>query len=102
MGAAEEFAKYLDKYLAEVSDGPEGDLQMRERLPMASIVDTTDENVLRDNLSDEEIDSWTGYMAWNLWELLAKQIGPAVVKPKEPKPEGDGEKKPAEEPKPKK
>ena len=73
MGAAEDFAKYLDKYLAEVPDGPAGDLAMRERLPMASIIDTTDENVLRDNLSDEEIDSWTGYMAWLLWELLAKR-----------------------------
>lgn len=73
MGAAEDFAKYLDKYLAEVPDGPAGDIEMRKRLPVASIVDTTDESVLRDSLSDDEIDSWTGYMAWNLWELLAKR-----------------------------
>ena len=73
MGAAEDFAKYLDKYLGEVPDGPAGDLEMRKRLPVPSIVDTNDESVRRDNLSDEEIDSWTGYMAWNLWELLAKR-----------------------------
>jgi hypothetical protein len=72
MGAAEDFAKFLEKYLGEVPAGEEGDREMRRRLPVP-FMDTTDEDVRRDSLTDAEIDSWTGYMAWNLWELIAKR-----------------------------
>ncbi|HEV8626700.1 MAG TPA: hypothetical protein VG034_19810 [Acidimicrobiia bacterium] len=72
MGAAEDFAKFLDKYLGEVPAGEEGDREMRRRLPVP-FFDTTDDDVRRDSLTDDEIDSWTGYMAWNLWELIAKR-----------------------------
>ena len=72
MPDAADFVKFLEKYLGEVPAGEEGDAEMRRRLPVP-FFDTTEEDVRRDSLSDAEIDSWTGYMAWNLWELIAKR-----------------------------
>lgn len=71
MGAAEDFAKYMERYQAEVPPGPAGDLEMRKRIGIP-IVDTSDENVHRP-LSDEEIDAWLAYMAWNIWDVFASR-----------------------------
>lgn len=69
MGAEEDFAPFLERYLAEVPPGPEGDAQMRAKLA-APITTLTRESVLRDELSDDEIDSWFEYFGWNLWDVI--------------------------------
>ncbi|SNT12809.1 hypothetical protein SAMN05421642_109239 [Rhodococcoides kyotonense] len=45
---------------------------MRRRDPHP-FVDTTAADVEPDRLDDDQIDSWFGYMAWNLWELMASR-----------------------------
>lgn len=71
-GAPEDFAKFVERYLAEVPGGPEGDLEMRRRIPVP-FMDITDTDVRRDSLTDDEINGWLGYVAWNLWELIANR-----------------------------
>ena len=71
MGAAEDFAKYMQRYQAEVPPGVEGDLEMRKRIGIP-IMDTTDEDVHR-SLTDEEMDGWLAYMAWNIWDVFASR-----------------------------
>ncbi|MFI7167156.1 hypothetical protein ACIBM3_32370 [Rhodococcus erythropolis] len=67
-----DFAAYIEKFMAEVPRGPEGDAEMRRRLPNV-FVDTTAANIRPDNIDDDQIDSWFDYMAWNLWELIASR-----------------------------
>lgn len=69
MGAEEDFAPFLANYLAEVPPGVEGDAIMRAKLA-APITTLTRESVLRDTLSDEEIESWFEYFGWNLWDVI--------------------------------
>ena len=69
MGAEEEFAKFLENYLAETPAGVEGDAQMRAGLA-APITTLTRESVMKDTLTDEEIDSWFEYFGWNLWDVI--------------------------------
>lgn len=52
-----DFAKFVEKYLAEVPGGPAGDREMRRRDP-APFIDTTAADIRPDTLSDEQIDSW--------------------------------------------
>src|SRR5215212_6708429 len=70
MSEAEDFAKFVEKFMAEVPGGPEGDREMRRRDP-SPFVDTTAADIVPDTLTDEQIQSWCDYMAWNLWELIA-------------------------------
>lgn len=70
--AAAEFAKFVEKFLAEVPAGPEGDAEMRRRVPHTA-VDVTTADIRPDELSDEQLYSWFDYMAWNLWEVIAKR-----------------------------
>lgn len=70
MSEAEDFAKFIEKFLGEVPGGVEGDREMRRRDP-SPLVDTTAADIRPDNLSDDQIQSWFDYMAWNLWELIA-------------------------------
>lgn len=69
---AQEFAKFVEKFQAEVPGGVEGDLQMRRRDPNP-FVDTTAADIQPDSLTDDQIHSWFDYMAWNLWELIASR-----------------------------
>jgi hypothetical protein len=82
--SAEDFAKFLEKFLGEVPPGPEGDAEMRKRIKVP-FMDTTDEDVRRDNLTDDEIDGWQQYHAWNLWELIANRAteGPSGLIPRQ-------------------
>jgi len=72
MAAPEEFAKFLERYLAEVPGGDEGDREMRRRIKVP-FMDTTDDDVRRDAIADEEIDGWLSYVGWNLWEPIANR-----------------------------
>lgn len=69
---AVDFAKFVEKFMAEVPGGVEGDAEMRRRDPNP-FVDTTAADIQPDELSDEQIHSWFDYMAWNLWELIASR-----------------------------
>jgi hypothetical protein len=72
MASPEEFAKFLERYLAEVPGGDEGDREMRRRITVP-FMDTTDADVRRDEITDAEIDGWFTYLGWNLWELIANR-----------------------------
>jgi hypothetical protein len=61
--------KYLQAFLGEVSQGVEGDRQMRDRVPVR-FMDTTDADVRRDHLEPAEVNSWLDYAAWNLWDFI--------------------------------
>lgn len=65
-----DFMKFVEKFMAEVPGGIEGDAEMRRRDPHP-FVDTTAADIIPDHLEDDQIDSWFDYMAWNLWELIA-------------------------------
>jgi hypothetical protein len=82
--SAEDFAKFLEKFLGEVPPGPEGDAEMRRRIKVP-FMDTTDEDVRRDDLTDDEIDGWQQYHAWNLWEVIANRAteGPSGLIPRQ-------------------
>jgi hypothetical protein len=69
---AEDFAPFLERYLAEVPGGPEGDAEMRRRIPVP-FMDITAQDARLDQLTDEQIDGWFSYAAWNLWELIANR-----------------------------
>jgi hypothetical protein len=70
MTEAIDFALYVEKFMAEVPGGVAGDAEMRRRDPHP-FVDTTAADIQPDQLTDDQIDSWFNYMAWNLWELIA-------------------------------
>ena len=70
MTAEVDFMTFVEKFMAEVPGGVEGDTEMRRRDPHP-FVDVTGADILPDHLSDQQIDSWFDYMAWNLWELIA-------------------------------
>jgi hypothetical protein len=70
MSEAVDFMKFVEKFMAEVPGGPAGDAEMRRRDP-SPFVDTTAADIRPDTLTDDQIDSWFNYMAWNLWELIA-------------------------------
>ncbi|WP_051471365.1 hypothetical protein [Patulibacter minatonensis] len=76
MGEAEDaaaaFQPFLEQYLAEVPGGAAGDRKIRERIT-TPFMDITAEDVRLDSLTDEQIDGWQQYAAWNLWELIANR-----------------------------
>jgi hypothetical protein len=57
-------------YLGVTPGGVEGDRAFRSNL-RTGILETTDENVARDHLSDEEINEYLAYSGWNLWDMIA-------------------------------
>lgn len=67
-----DFAAMLERYRGEHALGAAGDRSMMDTLK-TSIVDTDDQNVLRNRLSVEEIDDFLAYTGWNLWDLLARR-----------------------------
>lgn len=62
-------AAYLAAFLGEVPQGEPGNAMMRERLTVP-FIDTTRENVRRERLETDEINSWLDYAAWNLWDFI--------------------------------
>jgi hypothetical protein len=70
--AAAAFQPYLERYLAQVPGGPEGDLEMRKKID-TPFMDVTADTLRLDSLSDEQIDGWQTYAAWELWELIANR-----------------------------
>ena len=60
---------YLQAFLGQVPQGVAGDRQMRERVEIP-FMDTTEESVLRADLTTSEINSWLDYAAWNLWDFI--------------------------------
>ncbi|MCE0761935.1 hypothetical protein LWC35_03260 [Pseudonocardia kujensis] len=62
----------LARYRGTYPAGAEGDRQFRDSLK-TSVVETTDDSVLRNRLSTEEIDDFLAYTGWNLWDLLGKR-----------------------------
>lgn len=69
---AVDFAAFIEKFMAEVPGGIEGDALMRRRDPHP-FVDTTASDIRPDNLDDSQINSWFNYMAWSLWEVIASR-----------------------------
>lgn len=67
-----DFAAFIEKFMAEIPGGPEGDAILRQRDPHP-FVDTTAADIRPDKLDDDQINSWFDYMAWNLWELIASR-----------------------------
>lgn len=65
---AEQLAALLAAYRGEISDGPSGNLQMRNRM-RTGVLDNSGENIRRD-LSVDEIDDYLAYAGWNLWDLI--------------------------------
>jgi hypothetical protein len=72
MSSPEDFLPFLERYLAEVPGGVEGDRVMRERIGQV-FSDTTAADVRPDALDDAQIDSWFQYASWNLWDLIANR-----------------------------
>lgn len=72
MAAAEDFARYVERFMAEVPGGDEGERQMRERIEVA-FMDTTSEDIRLERLSDAQLDGWFDYVAWTLWDILANR-----------------------------
>lgn len=67
-----DFAAFVEKFMAEVPGGVEGDAIMRQRDPKP-FVDTTTADIRPDRLDHDQIDSWFNYMGWSLWELMASR-----------------------------
>ncbi|EWT06080.1 hypothetical protein N864_00285 [Intrasporangium chromatireducens Q5-1] len=61
--------QYLSAWLGEVPQGTPGHEQMRSRLKVP-FIDTTGENVRRDRLTADEVNSWLDYAGWNLWDFI--------------------------------
>jgi hypothetical protein len=60
---------WLQKYKGRYSQGLAGDREIRGDLAVP-FVDTTDEDVRRDRLSADEVNSWLEYAGWNLWDFI--------------------------------
>lgn len=67
-----DIARFLERFLGEVPGGEDGDLEMRKRI-VTPFMDTTAADVRRDRLTDDEIESWFSYVAWNLWDFIANR-----------------------------
>jgi hypothetical protein len=70
MDDAEDFQRFLDRYQAEVPTGVEGERQMRERIAVP-FMDTTAQDVRRDEITLDELNGWREYMGWSLWDVIA-------------------------------
>lgn len=68
--AVENLAPFVEKFMAEVPGGLEGDAEMRRRDP-EPFVDVTSADVRLDELSNSKIHSWFDFMAWSLWDVMA-------------------------------
>ena len=60
---------WLQQYKGEIPQGVAGDEKIRGRLAV-QFQDTTDDDVRRDGLSNDEINSWLDYAGWNLWDFI--------------------------------
>jgi hypothetical protein len=65
---AEQLAALMAAYRGEISDGPRGDRQLRNRL-RSGVLDNVPENIARD-LRPDELDDYLAYTGWNLWDLI--------------------------------
>ncbi len=65
---AEQLAALMASYRGEISDGPRGNQQLRNRL-RSGVLDNTEANLRRD-LNADEIDEYLAYTGWNLWDLI--------------------------------
>lgn len=70
--AAAAFQPYLEKYLAEVPGGSAGDEEIRKRIA-TPFMDVTAEDVRLDTLTEDQVNGWFGYAAWELWELIVSR-----------------------------
>lgn len=61
--------QWLQKYKGLYPQGTAGDQAIRADLTVP-FVDTTDQDVLKQHLSDDEINSWLDYAGWNLWDFI--------------------------------
>jgi hypothetical protein len=68
----EDFERFLERYRGEVPPGVDGEREMRRRLPVP-FMDTTADDVRRDQLSFDEINAWRAYMGWSLWDVIAQR-----------------------------
>jgi hypothetical protein len=69
MTDADDFARFLERYQAEVPTGIAGDREMRRRIPVP-FMNTTDDDVRREP-TVEELNGWRAYMGWSLWDVIA-------------------------------
>jgi hypothetical protein len=63
-----QLAQLMTAYRGEISDGPRGDRQLRNRL-RTGILEYDATNIARDLRSDEIAD-FLAYAGWNLWDLI--------------------------------
>lgn len=72
MAAENDFARFVERFLGEVPGGIAGDAEMRRRIGVP-FMDTTDEDVRLEDLSDDQIEGWFSYVSWNLWDFIANR-----------------------------
>jgi len=60
---------YLQKFQGKYPQGVEGDKQIRQDLPVP-FIETTDQDIRSTSLTDDQINSWLKYAAWNLWDFI--------------------------------
>lgn len=74
MGAAPDtdFARFVERFLGEVPGGIAGDAEMRRRIGVP-FMDTTDDDIRLEDLSDDQIEGWFSYVSWNLWDFIANR-----------------------------
>ena len=70
--AAAAFQPFLDRYLAKIPGGIDGDAEIRKQIT-TPFMDVTADDVRLESLTDEQIDGWQTYAAWELWELIANR-----------------------------
>jgi hypothetical protein len=68
----DDFQRYLERYQAKVPTGIAGEREMRKRISVP-FMDVTAEDVLRDELTLDEVNGWRSYMGWSLWDVIAQR-----------------------------
>lgn len=66
----DDFQRFLERYQGEVPAGVAGEREMRRRIKVA-FMDTTAEDVHRDEITLDEVNGWREYMGWSLWDVIA-------------------------------
>jgi hypothetical protein len=69
MSEAIDVQLYLQKFQGKYPQGSEGDRQIRQDLTVP-FIETTDEDVRATSLTDDQVNNWLHYAAWNLWDFI--------------------------------
>ncbi len=64
-----QLTKLLERYRGEVDHGDDGDRQIRSSM-RTKVLELDDDETLRRELTDEEVDELQYYAGWNMWDSL--------------------------------